>query len=128
MNFISVSLRPLRPCGPLPKLDSSATTFAPSRTLVLRGHEEAVVEAAFSPDGKHVVTASVDRTARVWNADGTGEPLILRGSDSPVYSAAFSPDGKRIVTASGDAVVRVWPDIDLLPPDDPKLWAATTYC
>ncbi|KYF55375.1 hypothetical protein BE08_31245 [Sorangium cellulosum] len=65
----------------------------------------------------------------MWNADGTGEPLVLRGSDSPVNSAAFSPDGKRIVTASDDKIVRVWSDLEPLRGiDDPKLWAATTYC
>lgn len=32
----------------------------------LRGHGEGVSSAAFSPDGELVVTASTDRTARVW--------------------------------------------------------------
>ncbi len=76
--------------------------------LVLRGHEDRVRSAAFSPDGKRIVTASRDKTARVWNADGTGEPLVLRGHEHWVSAAAFSPDGKRIVTASQDKTVRVW--------------------
>ncbi|WP_438017787.1 protein kinase [Sorangium sp. So ce315] len=97
--------------------------------LVLRGHEHWLWKAAFSPDGARIVTTSQDKTVRVWNADGTGEPLILRGSDAPVNDAAFSPDGKRIVTASDDKIVRVWSDLDPLRGiDDPKLWAATTYC
>jgi len=62
----------------------------------------------FSPDGKHIVTASIDRTARVWNADGSGQPLVLRGHQDAVSSAAFSPDGKRVVTASWDKTARVW--------------------
>ncbi|WP_437669910.1 nSTAND1 domain-containing NTPase [Sorangium sp. So ce131] len=71
-------------------------------------HPTTVFDAAYSPDGKRIVTASWDKTARVWNADGTGEPLILRGHESYVFSAAFSPDGKRIVTASFDTTARVW--------------------
>ena len=33
---------------------------------VLRGHTDAVISAAFSPDGSHLVTASRDGTARYW--------------------------------------------------------------
>ncbi|MGH7286803.1 MAG: WD40 repeat domain-containing protein, partial [Myxococcota bacterium] len=49
-----------------------------------------------------------DETARVWAADGSGEPVVLRGHQDQVQSAAFSPDGRRIVTASPDGTARVW--------------------
>ena len=38
------------------------------------GHDDAVSSAAFSPDGKRIVTASYDKTARVWDA-ATGQPI-----------------------------------------------------
>src|SRR5262249_20077831 len=56
-----------------------------------------------------IVTASYDKTARVWDAatgQQIGEPL--RGHGGAVTSAAFSLDGKRIVTASWDDTVRLW--------------------
>ncbi|MEM9491077.1 MAG: protein kinase, partial [Myxococcota bacterium] len=53
-------------------------------------------------------TASLDKTARVWYADGSGNPLVLRGHRDGFYSAAFSRDGTRIVTASWDKTARVW--------------------
>lgn len=76
--------------------------------VILQGHTGWVVSAAFSPDGKRIVTASEDQTARVWSADGTGTPVILLGHTDGVISATFSPDGKRIVTASDDMTVRDW--------------------
>ena len=67
-----------------------------------------VNSAAFSPDGKWIVTASFDKTARVWDA-ATAKPLAtLQGHTDRVDSATFSLDGKWIVTASGDKTARVW--------------------
>ena len=72
-------------------------------------HDKRVTSASFSPDGKYIVTASWDNTARIWSAkDGApvGEPMK---HDDYVISASFSPDGKYIVTASGDKTARIWP-------------------
>ena len=72
------------------------------------GHTDNVTSAAFSPDGKTLVTASWDNTARLWDA-ASGKLLhTLEGHTSIVISAAFSPDGKRVVTASGDYTARLW--------------------
>jgi hypothetical protein len=73
----------------------------------LRGHEAWVNSAAFSPDGKWVVTASYDETARVW-ASATGNEMVVLHHEGTVWSAAFSPDGQWVVTAGGDGKVRVW--------------------
>jgi WD40 repeat protein/serine/threonine protein kinase len=67
-----------------------------------------VNHVAFSPDGKRVVTASGDNTARVWDAV-TGKALTepLKHNDKVNY-AEFSPDGKWVLTASDDETARVW--------------------
>jgi WD40 repeat protein len=76
--------------------------------MVLHGHESQVWSAAFSPDGSRIVTASRDKTARIWDAATGKEITLLRGQEDLVTSAAFSPDGTRIVTTSFDATARVW--------------------
>ncbi len=76
----------------------------------LEGHIGRVYSASFSPDGHRIVTASADRTARVWAQDEQGQwaSTALEGHISSVVLASFSPDGHRIVTASADGTVRVW--------------------
>jgi WD40 repeat protein len=75
--------------------------------VVFKGHEGWVTSAALSAQGDRVVTASLDGTARVWDAKGQGAPVVLRGP-APVRRAAFSPDGTRVVTASEDGMARVF--------------------
>ena len=55
--------------------------------------------AAFSRDGLRIITASENRTIRLWNAASGTEIAVLRGHENTVNSAAFSPDGSRILTA-----------------------------
>lgn len=77
-----------------------------ARTILRHG--DAVRDAAFSPDGKRIVSACLDGTVQVWNVDGSGKPLVLRGHEAAVWSAAWSRDGTRIVSSSHDKTVRVW--------------------
>ena len=63
---------------------------------------------AFSPDGRTAVTASLDGTARLWDAltgEPRGAPLRHEGG---VMQAAFSPDSRLVITASLDRTARIW--------------------
>ena len=76
--------------------------------LTLKGHEDGVRSAAYSPDGERIVTASEDKTAKVWDANTGQELMTLAGHGGPVGSAMYSPDGHQIVTASADKTAKVW--------------------
>jgi WD40 repeat protein len=55
-----------------------------------------------------VVTASADRTARLWDGNSGAPIATLAGHGDWVNGVAFSVDGARIVTASFDGTARVW--------------------
>jgi WD40 repeat protein len=69
-------------------------------------HRGPVVHAAFSPDGRRVLTAGGDAIAQVWDA-ATGQSLLSLKHGGFVRFATFSSDGRRVVTTSGDFGVRV---------------------
>src|SRR5262249_30499390 len=61
---------------------------------------------AGAPDGKTVVTGTVDGIARLWEV-ATGKLLYELRHESEITVATFSRDGKRLATASNTAA-QVW--------------------
>jgi eukaryotic-like serine/threonine-protein kinase len=73
----------------------------------LRGHTGWIESCYFSPDGRRILTASLDQTAKVWDTASGKVLFTLKGHYEAITSAAFSPDGQRIVT-SGDPTAEIW--------------------
>ena len=72
-------------------------------------HFQQVKDAKFSPNGRHLATASVDRTAAIWElADGRWRKKATIMHSRTVNHVSFSPDGSHLVTASFDKTARVW--------------------
>jgi WD40 repeat protein len=70
---------------------------------------EKIIESvlAFTRDGRKVLTASRDNTARLWNTDGSGRPVVLAGF-ADAFSVALSPDGAKVFVRSTGGAARVW--------------------
>jgi WD40 repeat protein len=61
-----------------------------------------------TPDGTRVVSASSDRTLKVWDLESGRELRTLENHSAEVSSVAVTPEGRRAVSASNDHTLRVW--------------------
>jgi hypothetical protein len=89
---------------------SSSTTSYPSILAVdeLQGHENAVNGVAFLPDSKRLVSASWDKTIKLWDTQTRKALQTLRGHEAQVCCIAVSRDGNRIASGSTDTSIRLW--------------------
>ena len=91
------------------KVGVPVDVFVNNGTLAAIENNDVVFSAFFSPDGSHIVSASYDKTIRIWDAI-TGQQIgkPLEGHVERVFFASYSPDGKRIASASCDKTIRIW--------------------
>lgn len=78
-----------------------------TEVFALRGHTRTVKSAMFSSDGTRIVTASQDRTAKVWDAK-TGTEVLTIDGQADLYAASFNSDATCIVTGGADHTAKVW--------------------
>jgi len=73
--------------------------------LTLAGHADWVTSLDFSPDGRRLVTTSLDQTSRVWSITPDEEALTLVANGDGV---AYSPDGTHLATSGKEGIARLW--------------------
>jgi WD40 repeat protein len=89
------------------------------RTPLFRDDRLGLNSIAWSPNGRCLLTANTDRTARIWNAE-TGEQMRmlpahewaasrpLGGQVTTIHCAVWSPDGSQVATGYLDDQVILW--------------------
>jgi WD40 repeat protein len=65
-------------------------------------------KVTFSPDGKKLVHAGLDRLIHVWDVETGKELAALKGHSGAVNTVAFAPNGKQLASASNDTTALLW--------------------
>ncbi|MEO0585796.1 MAG: caspase family protein, partial [Bacteroidota bacterium] len=79
-----------------------------AETREMRGHYDPILHLAFHPLGQYILSASEDKTLRLWEVK-TGTPVkIYRGKNVDILSLDFHPDGNSFLTCHGDGTLRIW--------------------
>jgi WD40 repeat protein len=76
--------------------------------LELEGHTDSVTAAEVTPDGRRALSASEDRTLRIWDLENGQTLRTLEGHTRRVNFVGVTVDGRRAVSASADQTLRLW--------------------
>jgi WD40 repeat protein len=93
--------------------DGSISTWSPSGESLatnVPGHDKAIEEMDFSPDGRWLISGSHDFRVRLWELSDPSdpEPVEFGETSQIVWGVAVSPDGTTAATASEDGTIRQW--------------------
>jgi WD40 repeat protein len=97
--------------APAPWLQPVRPALHPPGTALIRtlaGHSWSVNGIALSADGRCAVSASEDKTLKVWDVESGRLVRTLKGHSEWVNGVALSADGRRAVSASRDTTLKVW--------------------
>jgi WD40 repeat protein len=74
----------------------------------LVGHEDFITSARFNLNGRFVVTAADDGSARVWDVATGAQLAVIKFKAGKTTAASFSRDGSQLLIASEDGKARIW--------------------
>jgi WD40 repeat protein len=76
--------------------------------FVLRGHTGSVSSVTFLAPGNVLVSASADKTLKLWDAVKGTELHTLKGHEASIDVVRAAHDGKTFASGDGEGVVKVW--------------------
>lgn len=113
---VTIAVTPtLTPTGVQPIESASLTNLEPIYTL--EAHQGPVLDVAFSPDGRWLISSGADGMLRVWElSSATLSSEIEVSSNGWLQAITVSPNRELIATGGNDALVNIWtlPDLELV--------------
>ncbi|KOO53659.1 transducin beta-like protein 3 [Chrysochromulina tobinii] len=99
---------PAGPAGPTSGAELEVVRARAMSTVL--GHTKEVNAVAMAPNDRLAVSASQDRTLKVWSLEGGAlkEVGVLKGHKRAVWCVSFSPVDKAVASGGGDASVKIW--------------------
>jgi WD40 repeat protein len=87
---------------------------ATERSKPLKGHEAAITALAFEPASEVLISASADKTVRLWLVDdldrgGEVRSIPLTGHAGAIGALRVDGTGRLVVSGGADGAIRVWP-------------------
>jgi WD40 repeat protein len=73
-----------------------------------QGHADLVLDVAFAPDSKTLVTCGVDDSIKFWNTDTWQQIPPSLAQREYVNALAVSPNGALLASACGDGRLKLW--------------------
>jgi WD40 repeat protein len=74
----------------------------------LQGHQASLRVLRFSPDGRTLASAGLERGIRIWDVAAGREGKPYTGHSSGGAALAWSPDGRSVVSASSNRELHCW--------------------
>jgi WD40 repeat protein len=71
-------------------------------------HDDSISAIKFGRDSRRIVTASKDRTVKIWDADSGSLRCVCAGHRQPITDVSLSPDGRTIASCDSLGVIKLW--------------------
>lgn len=85
-----------------------SVTLVKTPIIILKGHKAPVMSCDWLPNAQQLVTASWDRTARLWDSEKGLTIHSLEGHDQELTHVCAHPSQQLLVTSSQDTTFRLW--------------------
>lgn len=87
---------------------NNASVHTPALVTLLAGHEGAVNDVQFTPDGRWLLSAGADKTLKAWNISEGKVAVNFGGNAAALSDIAISANGKVLAAGAADNTARVW--------------------